>query len=213
MYGESRAELKHETCAELKHETWSLLRNLFAQNEDNPLPWLCAGDFNEILYHHEKEGGVPRAQSCLDRFKEALEFCDLHDLGFVGDVFTWRNKQFREKDYIRERLDRAVAPNGGWRERFPLVYVKNGDHFHSDHRPVVVSLNEDPSQGPSQGGQRAFHFEASWLREEQCDSVVNEAWSTGDSWGTGTVADRLRSIAAGLQSWSVNVLGGFEKKN
>lgn len=58
----------------------------------NPLPWLCAGDFNEILFHHEKEGGVPKNQACLDRFKEALEDCDLHDLGFAGDVFTWRNK-------------------------------------------------------------------------------------------------------------------------
>jgi hypothetical protein len=24
---------------------------------NEPIPWLCAGDFNEILYHHEKEGG------------------------------------------------------------------------------------------------------------------------------------------------------------
>lgn len=48
IYGESRAELKHET--------WSLLRDLYAQHAVNPLPWLCAGDFNEILFHHEKEG-------------------------------------------------------------------------------------------------------------------------------------------------------------
>jgi hypothetical protein len=110
VYGESRAELKYLT--------WELLRDLFSQHETNPMPWLCAGDFNEILFHHEKEGGVPRSQACLDRFKEALEDCELHDLGFSGDVFTWRNKQFREDDYIRERLDRAVA-NEMWRECYP----------------------------------------------------------------------------------------------
>lgn len=100
-----------EPCAESKHETWSLMHCLFQQYENNPLPWLCAGDFNEILFHHEKEGGVTRSQACLDRFKEALELCGLEDLGFVGDVFTWRNKQYRGggEDYIRERLDRAVV--------------------------------------------------------------------------------------------------------
>jgi hypothetical protein len=65
------------------------MRDLFAQHEQNSLPWLCAGDFNEILFHHEKEGGVPRSQACLDRFKEALEDCDFLDLGFASVVFTY----------------------------------------------------------------------------------------------------------------------------
>jgi hypothetical protein len=26
------------------------------------LPWMCMGDFNEILFTHEKEGGTVRAQ-------------------------------------------------------------------------------------------------------------------------------------------------------
>jgi hypothetical protein len=101
IYGESRAELKHET--------WTVMRDLHDQYVQDQMPWLCAGDFNEILFHHEKEGGVPHGQGCLDRFKEALEHCGLEDLGFSGDVFTWRNKQQREKDYIHERLDRAVG--------------------------------------------------------------------------------------------------------
>jgi hypothetical protein len=111
IYGESKTELKHLT--------WALMQDLHAQCK---LPWICAGDFNEVLHQHEKEGGCPRPQACMDRFKAALEDCELHDLGFVGDVFTWRNKQFREEDYIRERLDRAVA-NDEWRCRFPLFHV------------------------------------------------------------------------------------------
>lgn len=39
-----------------RHKTWTLLRDLYAQED---LPWLSAGDFNEILFHHEKEGGCP----------------------------------------------------------------------------------------------------------------------------------------------------------
>ena len=52
IYGESRAELKHET--------WTVMRDLHDQYVQDQMPWLCAGDFNEILFHHEKEGGVPR---------------------------------------------------------------------------------------------------------------------------------------------------------
>jgi hypothetical protein len=46
------------------------------------------GDFNEILFSHEKEGGTQKLQSCVDKFREALEECSLDDLGFTGDMFT-----------------------------------------------------------------------------------------------------------------------------
>ncbi|GAV62396.1 hypothetical protein CFOL_v3_05920 [Cephalotus follicularis] len=37
----------------LRHETWSLLSNLSSQRN---IPWLCMGDFNEILCCIEKDG-------------------------------------------------------------------------------------------------------------------------------------------------------------
>lgn len=43
-----------EPQTEQKHRTWTLLRDLANQQV---MPWLCAGDFNEVLYQHEKEGG------------------------------------------------------------------------------------------------------------------------------------------------------------
>ena len=39
-----------------KHETWTFLRDLHYQFS---IPWLCAGDFNEILWSHEKLGLGP----------------------------------------------------------------------------------------------------------------------------------------------------------
>jgi exonuclease III len=129
IYGESQEGMKYKT--------WLLLEDLSTQQQRGQ-PWLCAGDFNEILFQYEKEGGVQRPQVCMDRFKRALELGDLHDLGFQGDVFTWRNKQTKGSTHIRERLDRAVA-NFEWLHCFPLVHVKNGDPYHSDHRPVVIT--------------------------------------------------------------------------
>lgn len=77
VYGEPKTEEKDKT--------WQLMRTLKHQNNN---PWLCAGDFNEILHSWEKEGGPNRSQSCLDKFKMTLEDCGLYDLGFMGDVFT-----------------------------------------------------------------------------------------------------------------------------
>jgi endonuclease/exonuclease/phosphatase family metal-dependent hydrolase len=127
-----------EARIDMKFNTWETMELLGAQHS-SPQPWLCVGDFNEILYQYEKEGGMARPQICLDRFKGAMELCALHDLGFAGDVFTWRNKQIRGDTHIHERLDRVVA-NSEWRVKFPLFYVKNGDPFHSDHKSVVIFL-------------------------------------------------------------------------
>ena len=78
MYGESKSGEKDKT--------WRLLKLLHGQAS---LPWICFGDFNEILFDSEKQGGQPRAQSCMDKFRTTLEFCELEDLGFTGDPFTW----------------------------------------------------------------------------------------------------------------------------
>ena len=39
--------------ANRRHETWSLLRNLHSRYT---MPWLCIGDYNEILSLQEKQG-------------------------------------------------------------------------------------------------------------------------------------------------------------
>lgn len=74
-----------EPSSDKKDITWKALRVL----RHKPGPWLCMGDFNEILFQHEKQGGVARAQHCMDKFREALEDCGLDDLGYMGDTFTW----------------------------------------------------------------------------------------------------------------------------
>jgi hypothetical protein len=71
--------------------------------------WLVIGDWNEILYSHEKEGGNPRPIQYMQAFRDALTDCGLEDLGYTGDIFTWIRKRSRMGPGIRERLDRACA--------------------------------------------------------------------------------------------------------
>jgi exonuclease III len=91
-----------EPATDKREKTWKLLRIL---NQQLKLPWLCAGDFNEIMYGHEKKGGPPRNQKHMENFRMALVDCGLRDLGFKGDKFTWRNNSHDAKYYIKERLD------------------------------------------------------------------------------------------------------------
>jgi exonuclease III len=155
-----------------RDKTWRLLRTL---KNHSSLPWLCAGDFNEILYDWEKEGGAPRSQSSLDKFRLALEDCELSDLGFKGDAFTWRNNNHEAANYIRERLDRAVACPA-WRSRFPLYTVANVDPRHSDHRPVIIDMAGGDRCRREKGGVIIPRFEARWVEEEECVERIKQNW-------------------------------------
>ncbi|KAL0003323.1 hypothetical protein SO802_017104 [Lithocarpus litseifolius] len=58
----------------LRSETWELLRGLHRQVS---MPWLCGGDFNEIMKSHEKSGGRLRPYGQIEKFREVLDECNL----------------------------------------------------------------------------------------------------------------------------------------
>lgn len=91
---------------------------------------------------------------------------------------------------------------------FPLVHVKNGDPCHSNHRPVVNDTEYHRPRRRANREDNHFRFEASWLEEEDCARVVEEAWegSVGES-----LSSKLKGVAAGLGNWSLNVLGDLRK--
>ncbi|KAL5541131.1 hypothetical protein UlMin_043417 [Ulmus minor] len=55
----------------------------------------------------EKRGGPPRSLTAMMNFSHALANCSLHDLGFKGPQFTWKNNSAGTKN-IQERLDRMT---------------------------------------------------------------------------------------------------------
>ena len=60
--------------------------------------------------------------------------CELADIGFLGDVFTW------QRGRIRERLDRGVA-NTQWNILFLEAQLVNGVMVKSDHHPIIVETD------------------------------------------------------------------------
>jgi hypothetical protein len=72
----------------------------------------------------------------MTAFQQALEDCQLMDLGYCGPKFTWCNGR-RGADLNRERLHRAVA-NQGWSSLFNVVEVSVLVHSRSDHSPLLL---------------------------------------------------------------------------
>ena len=99
--------------------SWNLLRNLHNQFS---LPWLCGGDFNELVKSHEKKGGRLSPYDQMQKFREVLDEYGLLDLGFSGKKFTWFKNY--PSSGIWERLNRAVS-TAGWVERFPATKVQS----------------------------------------------------------------------------------------
>ena len=79
-----------------RYESWDLLCQL---NSQFSLPWLCLGDFNEIVRGIEKKGGSNRSHAQMQLFREAIDECGFIDMGYKGSPFTWK-KFFRSGDSI-----------------------------------------------------------------------------------------------------------------
>ena len=67
--------------------------NLIKVAELHALPWIMAGDFNEVLIGEDKFGGRLINISRAINFQECLNACGMIDLGFSGPQFTWTNRQ------------------------------------------------------------------------------------------------------------------------
>ncbi|KAL2929392.1 Geranylgeranyl transferase type-1 subunit beta [Bienertia sinuspersici] len=80
-----------------------------------------------------------RAQACMDAFKDTLDACQLRDLGYKGNKFTWQ----RGKDpstLMRKMLDRFVGGNG-WVPLFSCVEVRHLPIYRSDHAPILLTVD------------------------------------------------------------------------
>ena len=135
-------------------ESWNKLRQL---HRNFNIPWLCAGDFNEILRSSKKLGGSSRNQTQMQLFQDVADECGFIDLDFVGPWYTWQ-KHFFAGHSIWERLDRALATND-WLLRFVGTKVHHLKLDSSDHSPLWIDMAGLEVQSIT----KPFRFEKVWL--------------------------------------------------
>ena len=118
--------------------SWNVLRDL---SHIYNLPWICLGDFNEILKLKEKQGWLDRPERQMQGFRDALDYCAFKDLGFNGFAFTWCNRRPGVHN-VWIRLDCEVATMD-WILRFPTSRIHHLECFHSDHRLLLLILDAE----------------------------------------------------------------------
>ncbi|KAK9993994.1 hypothetical protein SO802_023697 [Lithocarpus litseifolius] len=184
-----------------REHSWSLLRDLSCRSA---LPWVCMEDFNEILFADEKLGWLDRPERQMQSFRDALDYCRLKDLGFNGYPFTWCNRRPSDQNtWIR--LDRGVATID-WILRFPTTRIHHLDVFHSDHKPLLLCLDSEYRRFYRKG--KPFRFEAIWLKDHSCESVIKDAWGeqvvSESVWG---FQQKIVACQCNLKVWDKNCFG------
>jgi hypothetical protein len=186
-----------------KSVAWDLLRVLRGHHN---LPWICGGDFNELLQGEEKWGRVARPESQMKEFRKVIDECGFVDLGFVGSPFTWWNKQNGIARVV-ERLDRCLA-TAEWLLKFPNNRVTHLRAVFSDHRPLWVELSL--SGNAMWPRRKRFRFEEMWTFHQGCEDTIWKAWETRHN---GTlmfqVVEKIKASREELKKWSFNQFGSI----
>ncbi|KAL0004760.1 hypothetical protein SO802_012321 [Lithocarpus litseifolius] len=187
-----------------RSESWEQLRRLERKFQ---LPWLCAGDFNELTRADEKLGGNRRSHAQMQLFRDAIDECGFIDLGYSGSKFTWR-KHFANGQSIWERLDRALCTND-WLQQFGATKVFHLKSSTSDHIPIwIVPNGLDPPPL-----SRPFRFEEMWLSDKGCGRTVEAVWR--DDFNCEAEVQVIRKIekcGKDLTQWSRQHFGSVRRK-
>jgi hypothetical protein len=197
IYGEPRAQDMPEM--------WKLLHRI---KQDAKEPWLMMVDFNEAMWQHEIFLATNRNERQMENFCNALSDCNLHDLGFSGLPWTYKNKQHGRKN-ARVRLDRAVAcPR--WSIIFPQTKVKHLISSRSDHCPILVDCSNNSGHTK---GTRYNCYEMMWEREASLEEEINVAWGGHTSASClQTIHQKLNATMESLQGWSSLKFGAVSKE-
>ncbi|KAL6201796.1 hypothetical protein ACLB2K_025508 [Fragaria x ananassa] len=167
---------------------WSSIENLAFSN---PSVWVCIGDFNKVASMDE-EGGVSWSWSITRFLRNFMENNGLLDLHFTGPRLTWENKREDVNEIIRERLDQAIG-NAEWLHDWPESFVKHEPRIGSDHCPMILYFQEKVVRF-----KKPFRFEASWVKDPDCDEVVAACWKSKCSNPFRRWSENLESCKSGL---------------
>lgn len=186
----------------MREELWAYLTQL---GQVLKVPWLLAGDFNQIVDPLEKSGGRPATWTQLTSLWNCFTDYGLVDLGFSGPKFTWTNNR-TGRGKIRERLDRAMC-NTAWKLKFPDHCVRHLARTHSDHHPLLISCARQSA--PPSSGIRHFRMQEMWFRHPTFEPLITKIWLAG----RGKLRSCFHLLPQVVCDWNRHVFGNLFHRN
>ncbi|XP_073358082.1 uncharacterized protein [Aegilops tauschii subsp. strangulata] len=172
---------------------------------ESTLPWVCIGDFNEILRQEEQMGPNTRDSSQIAGFQEAVDVCGLLDLGYKGLDWTFE-KRVTGGQYCRVRLDRALATSS-WSSLFPFASVEHLTAAKSDHSPILL-LNDLEVGNRRMNINKPFRYECAWETDSRFAATVEAAWNEdGPAGSVSKLANKLHSVSSAMTRWGRHTFG------
>ncbi|XP_042939499.1 uncharacterized protein LOC122274529 [Carya illinoinensis] len=180
-----------------RNSNWQLLQML---KPPNPMAWLCAGDFNEILHQKEKVGEASRPYRQIETFRRAIDYCGLNDIHSQGLRFTWSSNR-GGKAFIKEMIDRAFA-NKEWSDLFKSGSSTTLPAIQSDHSPLVIEKHTKGLKGKKRGN--CFRYEVAWEMREDYLKTIAKAWRKdgGGETKVKQLRQKLGICQRDLQNWN-----------
>jgi exonuclease III len=194
IYGFPQHDKKINTC--------DLISSLFNSNQHDQ--WLLFGDYNLIVNSSDKQGGRDNNSNSNYILQDTLNNCNLVDLGYKGEPFTWTNNQ-ANNCHIKERLDRFCATTD-WISRFPRFTNYHLMSSTSDHNPIlfVFGTNID-FRNDSHNKQYLKRFENIWLQEPECLNIIKECWDNEE----GETHNKLKIVMDKVHYWGKSTFGNI----
>ena len=146
----------------------------------------------------------------MQAFRSALLHCNLTDLGYIGNTFTWNNGR-HDDAYVQQQLDRACA-TVEWRELFPHCRVTHLQVSYSDHDPIFLTTN---APNNSIRRKRVPHrFKEKWAAHPESEWIIQQAWNRPTPHGSPmfTLFEKIKNCRTSLIGWAHFAFGNTRAK-
>ncbi|KAI0510197.1 hypothetical protein KFK09_010797 [Dendrobium nobile] len=162
------------------------------------LPWLVGGDFNAISNSSERSGGASPSSHSMNDFNHMIMSCNLIDIGFVGNQFTWN------RGHLWQRLDRVLF-NDAWINDINVTNVHHLSRTLSDHSPLLITIKNSPTNANS-----TFRFQNMWLLNSSFFEIVDHNWNAhlhpdNSIVGMNRLWFKLKRLKQVLNWWNHNI--------
>ncbi|KAF9610201.1 hypothetical protein IFM89_021139 [Coptis chinensis] len=164
-------------------------------------PCTVIGDFNHVLFSHERSGCTLVHPRETMGFSYCLNFTGLLDLKFSGSFFTWSNNV----DGIHRKMskiDRCLV-NATWTSSFLSEAIFSPPGV-SNHSPISIIWHA------SKKSHMPFRFCNIWFLHPEIQSFLQHTWSVNIVGNHVYVLNaKLRMLKKAIRGWSRGKFSNF----